>query len=251
MWAGDMQAVWYRHWLELRTTFRIVCVLTLLAALGYAFAVHGAEGYFARSGRLTSEIARYDAILQMSRGPQLIPWAVHTLVVGFFAIWIPSLFMGTGLGVLSATRSALHRHVSLYFTASLPVSREWLIGSRVAAGVASVCGVLIVSLAAHVVALLLIGQPIPLIAMIKTTLLGVVVGLALIAVGASLSLIVSESVGGFVAFVITIALWLTQDGWNGTLEFLADRSRLAPSVVIASSVLLVVSSIAVVRRKDL
>jgi hypothetical protein len=44
--------IWYRHWLELRLLFAIVCGLTLVASsLGYGFAVEGLSGYFSETGR--------------------------------------------------------------------------------------------------------------------------------------------------------------------------------------------------------
>jgi hypothetical protein len=232
-----MRAIWYRHWLELRWPVAVLCALTLAAAIGYGFAVESAAGYLARSGKLTQEIARYEAIRQMSRGPQLVPLGVHTFFVAFLAIWGSSLFRGNGLD--THTRGNWTRHGSLYFTVSLPLSRSWIVASRTAAGVAALACVLTVSLAVHVIALLMIGEPIPIVAMATTTLLGVVAGLALISFGAALSLVTSEWVGGLTTFAITNALWWTHGGWNRTLDFVAGRSLLALAGVIVSSVLLV------------
>lgn len=247
-----MRTIWYRHWLELRRVVVILCALAVVAALGYGLAVAGAAGYFARSGRLTNEIARYEALREMVPAPDLVPWAVHTLVVGFFALFATMLFQGTGIDAVDANTTAFSgRHPSVYFTASLPLSRERLVGSRLAAAVGGVAIVLFVSLLAHLLALLLIGQPIPFIAMTKTSLMGVVLALALIAVGAYVSLVVSQQIAGLVLFALTMGLWLTRDGWSGILQVVGGSSWSATVAIVGTSLLLVAAALRTLRRKEL
>ena len=245
-----MHAIWYRHWLELRWTLAILCAVALVASLGYGFAVVGASGYFSETGRLTTQIARYEALRELIPAPHLVPWAVHTLIVGFLALFGSQLFFGTGLTVSAGLTGSVNTP-SVYYTTALPLSRTWLVGSRIAAGVAGVLTVLTVSLLAHFLALLIVNQPIPFIAMTKTSLLGVVLSLGLIAVSAFVALAVAETISGLMIFAIPMALWLSRDGWNGVLQVVAGSSAGMPAAVVAVSLLAIAGTVVLARRREL
>jgi len=246
-----VHAIWYRHWLELRLMLAIMCGLALVASLGYGFAVAGMSGYFSETGRLTKEIARYEGMRQLIPTPHLVPWAVHTLIVGFLALFGASSFHGTALTVGPGAAASWINTPSVYYTASLPLSRYWLAGSRIAAGVACVVTVLAVSLVGHWLALLVISQPIPLIAMTKTSLLGAGLALGLVAISAVIGLAVSESISGLMIFAMTMVLWLSRDGWNGVLQFVSGSWAGAPVAVIAASLLAIAVTMVLVRRREL
>lgn len=246
-----MHAIWYRHWLELRWTLAIMCAVALVASLGYGFAVAGMSGYFSETGRLTKEIARYEAMREMIPALHLVPWAVHTLIVGFLTLFGSQIFFGTGLTVSAGLTGPGVNTPSVYYTAALPLSRTWLVGSRIAAGVAGVLTVLTVSLLAHFLALLIVRQPIPFIAMTKTSLLGVVLSLGLLAVSAFVALAVAETIAGLMIFAIPMALWLSRDGWNGVLQVVAGSSAGMPAAVVAVSVLAIAGTVVLARRREL
>jgi hypothetical protein len=243
--------IWYRHWLELRKLILVASIVTLLGAVGYGLAVFSAADYFATTGRFAHGSARFEAIRPMIAGPSLIPWGIHSLFVGFFALFVAGVFVGTGLGSgANSTRSSI-QHPSVYFTLSLPVARESLVASRLAAAVAALATVLAVGLVVHCLTLVAIRQPVPLVAMLQTSLLGVVVGLALIAIGVFASLAVAEGLGGLVAFGLTMSLWLTQGGWSWTMGFISAPSVGAFAGVIGGSLLLLTGTLVIVRRKEL
>jgi hypothetical protein len=188
----------------------------------------------------------------MISAPHLIPWAVHTLIVGFLSLFGSAVFHGTGLSPAPAMSStALLRHPSVYFTASLPLSRQQIAGSRIAFGVACMAAVLAVSLAVHCLMLLVIGQPVPFIAMTKTSLLGVVLAAGLIAVSTFIALTVSEQISGLAIFAMTMGLWLSREGWSGVLQFVASSSPGAPLAILAASLALIAAALVSVRRKEL
>ena len=246
-----MHAIWYRHWLELRWTLAIMCAVALVASLGYGFAVVGASGYFSETGRLTTQIARYEAMRELIPAPHFVPWAIHTLIVGFLGLFGSHVFFGTALTLSPSLKTSGLNTPSVYYTASLPISRDFLVGSRIAAGVAGVITVLTVSLLAHVLTLLIVRQPIPFIAMTKTSLLGVVLSLGLLAVSAVVALAVSETISGLMVFAMTMALWLSRDGWNGVVQFVAGSSVGAPAAVVAASLLAIAGTVVLVRRREL
>jgi hypothetical protein len=242
--------IWYRHWLELRRLILVAGIVTLLGAVGYGFAVYAAADYFATTGRFADGSARYEAIRRMTAGPHLIPWAIHSIFVGFLALFVSGVFVGTGLGSgANATRGS-SQHSSVYFTLSLPVARESLVASRLGAAVAALATVLAAGLVVHCLTLVAIGQPVPLLAMLTTSLLGVVVGLAIIAIGIFASLAVAEGLGGLVAFGLTMSLWLTQGGSSWTMGFISAPSVGAFAGVIGGSLLLLTGTLVIVRRKE-
>jgi hypothetical protein len=243
--------IWYRHWLELRRLILVAGVVTLLGTVGYGFVVTGVAGYFAKTGHLTTELARYEEMRQLVSGPHLGPGAIHSIFVAFLALFVPFLIAGTGLGAGASAHSGSAKQPSLYFTTSLPLGREWIVGSRLAAGVGGLAGVLAVGLFVHILILLAIGQPIPVIAMVKTSLLGVVVGSALISIASVVSLALSENIGNFATFVMTMGLWVSRDGWSRTLEFVSWSSVRELTTVMAASLLLVAGALMIVRRKEL
>ena len=246
-----MERLWYRHWLELRRLILVAGIVTLLGAVGYGFAVTSAADYFATPGRLSHGSARYEAIRPMISGPQLIPWAIHSLFVGFFALFAHWLFVGTGLGPGASATRGNSQHPSVYFTLSLPVARESLVASRISAAIAAVGTVLGAGLVVHCLILVAIGQPVPLMAMLTTSLLGAVGGFALIATSVFASLTVAEALGGLVTFGLTMSLWLTQRGWSLTMDFISAPSVGVLGGVVGGSLLLVTGALAIVRRKDL
>ena len=246
-----MHAIWYRHWLELRWTLAIMCALALVASFGYGFAVVGASGYFSETGRLTTQIARYEAIRELIPAAHLVPWAIHTLIVGFLGLFGGHVFFGTALTLSPSLRASGLNAPAVYYTASLPISRGFLVGSRIAAGAAGVITVLTISLLAHFLTLLIVKQPVPLIAMTKTSLLGVALALGLLAVSAVVALAVSETISGLIVFAMTMALWLSRDGWNGVLLFVSGSSAGAPAAVVSASLLVIAVTMVLVRRREL
>ena len=175
-------AIFYRHWLELRRPTLIVGAAVLLAAIGYGFAVTGVTGYFASSGKLVPEIARYEAIRPMGTGPGMIPAAIHALVAAFLGLFASGSFAGGAFSGSASIRNSSPHHPSVYVTASLPVSRAGLQLTRLIAGFGSLLAVLGLSLVLHVIVLLILRQPIPIVTMSGTTLMAAAGGLGLMAV---------------------------------------------------------------------
>lgn len=246
-----MAAIWYRHWLELRTITKITCVMTLLAAIGYGFAVYGTADYFARTGNMTQQIARYEAIRQMGTGPELVPGAIHALVAAFFALWGSSVLAGSGFGQPASARFNPPRHSSVYFSLSLPLSRARLQTTRLWAGFGSLLAILGLSLVAHVIALLIVRQPIPILAMGTTTLTAALGGLGLMAFVGFVAAITSEGISGLVSFGVVMSLWLSRAGWNGIVSFVQwPRIELLAGAILTSAALIGLT-IVVTRRKDL
>jgi hypothetical protein len=247
---SPIPAVFYCHWLELRIPLWIMCSVVLIAAVGYGFAVVGAAGYFATSGRLTSEVARYEAIRQMGAGPALIPAAVHALLAAFFGLWSSASFVGGGFGGAAGARQNSSRHPSAYFTASLPLSRAAVQLTRLAAGFGGLLAVLGLSLVFHVIVLLVIQQPIPIAAMAGTTLMAAVGGLGLMASVGLVTAISSGVLSGLVMFGVVMTFWLTDAGWNRTLDFVRPRASVFGAAVLSASAMAALS-VAWTRRKDL
>ena len=245
-----MTAIFYCHWLELRRAILITGAAVLIAAVGYGFAVAGAAGYFATSGKLTSEIARYEAIRQMGVGPALIPAAVHALVAAFFGLWSSASLVGGGFGGTASARHNSSRHPSAYFTASLPLSRAEVQLTRLAAGFGGLLGVLCLSLVFHVIVLFIIRQPIPIAVMAGTTSMAAVGGLGLMAFVGFVTVISSGVLSGLVMFGIVMTLWLTDAGWDRTINFVQPRASVFGAAVLSASAMAALS-VAFTRRKDL
>ncbi len=243
-------ALFYRHWLELRTPTRVTCAAVVIAAVGYGFAVAGAAGYLATTGKLTHEVARYEAIRQMGVAPALIPAAIHALVAAFFGLWASASFCGMGFGGRASGRSHTVVHPSAYFTASLPVSRDAVQLTRLAAGFGSLVAVLGLSLILHVIVLLIIRQPIPVIAMAGTTMMAAIGGLGLMAFVGLVTVLTSGTLSGMVMFGVVMTLWLTDAGWGRTLEFVRPQASIFSAAVLAAASMAALC-VVFTRRKDL
>jgi hypothetical protein len=238
--------IWYRHWLELRPVMLLGCVAALVASVGYGYAVADA-GNFALPGQ---DVATAHAMRGIIPAPHLVPWAFHTLIVGFLVLFISPFFQGTGFAAIASATTLRVGHPSRYFTASLPLSRAGVIVSRLVAAVAGVAAVLALSLLTHCIVLLVIRQPLPFAAMATTSLLGVVIGIGLIAVGAFVSLAVRQGAAPVALLVVTL-LGLTQGGWNIFLDVVSGSSIGPPAAVMVASLLLVTIGIAAALRKEL
>jgi hypothetical protein len=227
----------------------ITSAAVLLAAVGYGFAVAGTAGYFARSGNLTEEVSRYEAIRQMGVGPALIPAAIHALIAAFFGLWVSASFVGTGFGGTTNVRDT-SRHPSAYFTASLPLSRAEVFLSRLSAGFGGLLAVLGLSLVFHMIALLIIRQPVPIVAMAGVTLMAAVGGLGLMSLVGLVTVVSSGVLSGLMSFGIVMTLWLTDGGWDRTVNFVWPRgSTLGAALLLIAAMAAV--SIVFIRRRDL
>ena len=243
-------AVFYRHWLELRLQTLITSVAVLIAGVGYGFGVAGTADYFATSGNLTQQVARYEAIRQMGVGPALIPAAIHALVTAFLGLWASASFSGGGFGGSASMRNSSMRHPSACFTASLPMSRAEVQLTRLVAGFGSLLAVLGLSLVLHVTILLIIRQPVPLFVMAGTTVMAAIGGLGLMAFVGLLTVVSSGVLSGLVMYGVVMTLWLTNAGWDRTVDFVQPRASLFGAAVLASAAMAALS-VAFARRKDL
>jgi hypothetical protein len=247
---SPIPAVFYRHWLELRIPTLVTCGVVLLGAVGYGFAVAGSAGYFANTGKLTEEVSRHAAIRQMGVGPALIPAAMHALIAAFFGLWASASFVGIGFGGTTGSRRDLSRHPSDYFTASLPLSRAGVVLSRLSAGFGGLLAVLGLSLVFHVIVLLIIRQPVPVVAMAGVTLMAAVGGLGLMSLVGLVTVVSSGTVSGLMSFGIVMMLWLTDGGWDRTVAFVWSRaSTLGAALLLIAA--MAALSIVFMRRKDL
>jgi hypothetical protein len=228
----------------------ITSAAVLLAAVGYGFAVAGTAGDFARTGNLTEEVSRYEAIRQMGVGPALIPAALHALIAAFFGLWASATFVGTGFGGTTGIRRDASRHPSAYFTASLPLSRAEVFLSRLSSGFGGLLAVLGLSLVFHVIVLLIIRQPVPLVAMAGVTLMAAVGGLGLMSLVGLVTVISSGVLSGLMSFGIVMTLWLTDGGWDRTVAFVWPRASAFGAAVLASTAIAALS-IVFMRRRDL
>ena len=247
---SPLGAIFYSHWLELRLPTLVTCAAVLIAAVGYGFAVVGTAGYFATTGKLTEEVARDEAIRQMGVGPALIPAAMHALIAAFFGLWASASFVGTGLGGTTGMRRDASRHPSAYFTASLPLSRAEVVLSRLAAGFGSLLAVLGLSLVFHVIVLLIIRQPVPIVAMAGVTLMAAVGGLGLMSLISLVTVVSSGVLSGLMSFGIVMTLWLTDGGWDRTINFVWPRATAFGAALLAA-VAMAALSIVFTRRRDL
>lgn len=247
---SPIPAILYTHCLELRRPMLITSAAVLIAAVGYGFAVLGAAGYFERTGKLTEETSHYEAIRQMGVGPALIPAAMHALLAAFFGLWASASFVGTGFGGTASVRRDTSRHPSAYFTASLPLSRAEVILSRLSAGFGGLLAVLGLSLVFHVIVLLIIRQPIPIVAMAGVTLMAAVGGLGLMSLVGLVTVISSGVLSGLMSFGIVMTLWLTDGGWDRTVAFVWPRASTFGTALLASAAMAALS-IVFMRRRDL
>ena len=247
---SPIPALFYCHWLELRIPMLITCAAVLLVGVGYGFAVAGTAGYFATTGKLTEEVARDEAIRQMGIGPALIPAALHALIAAFFGLWASASFVGTGFGATTSIGRDPSRHPSAYFTASLPLSRAEVFLSRLSAGFGSLLAVLGLSLVFHVIVLVIIRQPVPIIAMAGVTLMAAVGGLGLMSLVNLITVVASGTVGGLMSFGLVMGLWLTDGGWERTVNFVWPRASALGAALLVSAAITTLS-IMLTRRRDL
>jgi hypothetical protein len=247
-----VERFWYRHWLEMRIIVWICCAMTMITAIGFGFVVYNAPGYFATTGKLITQVARYEAMREMAGGPELTGAAFHALITAFVALWATCGLSGyaTPLGMPSSLRMTSPRHASIYFTLSLPVSRRMLFFSRTIAALGGLTFVLAASLLAHVLVLLLIRQPVPLPAMVGTTMMGAAGGLGFMALSGVVAALTTENIGGMFTGFAAFAVWLTQRGWNETVRFVSLPRASMFIFLVISSVGLVALAAALTQRKD-
>jgi|SRR5687768_5660974 len=224
-----MRAIWYRQWLELRSGFYVSVVFVALMVLVYAVAVDGITSYYDETGRYAKEVVKLEPIVR-SAPERLIPWAVHAHFATLLALMAPLMLHGSGYASQQRRGLVNSRHPSAQFTLSLPIPRYLMVGTRLAAGVAALAGLLALSLVGDLAALLVLGRPIALGPMMVTTLLASVVGAAVITTLSLLTLLVQGSWVGLAMVPVQLLLWFV--GWSYTMDFLGG---IAPRLTIVSA----------------
>lgn len=156
-----MTAIWYRHWLEMRSAIYVIAVVAVAVVLIYAFAVYGIGTYLAESGNLSKEVRDLAPLAPNLPASLVVPWGVHVRALGFLVVALPVLATCRERYGNHMTGPFTPRHPSVTFTMSLPVSRTWLTATRVGAACAVAFIVVIALLIAHAGVLVTIGQPVP------------------------------------------------------------------------------------------
>ena len=218
-----MERFWYRHWLNLRMMLLMTSGLTLFTAIAYGFIAYYQPGKIA---------------------------STHSMVSAFFALFTSSALgaAAMGFGMPLNPRFVATRHPSVYFTLSLPISRPELLLSRAAAAFGSLMLVLVSVLVAHVTVLLVIRQPVPILTMTGTTLMGAGCGLAFMSLFGLIGALTSDGIPGHVPVATAMFVWSAGKGEIISLVSAPSATRLIG--LAAGSAALTLLAAALMTRKD-
>lgn len=165
--------IWYRHWLELRTT--ALMLTSAAAALGPLY--FRSELFDPRPAFQPHPIFGPLQSLTSSLDVQQFTAVGRHVEFMWFAVLCGSLFLaGDGLRTFSNQfgRTGLVTTTAQY-TLSLPISRRRVVTTRLLAGYAIACIALTVSLLANTAALLMLDRSVPLVPMFLATGVGTTV----------------------------------------------------------------------------
>jgi hypothetical protein len=242
------RALWYRHWLDLRSGFYASVVFVGLMAVGYAVAVYGVLDFYGDTGRYAREVMQYRPILE-SAPERLIPWILHAQFMTLFALLAPLMLHGSGYASQQRRGVVGADHPSVGFTLTLPVSRFKMVKTRLGAGAAALAALLTASLAGHVVALLVLGKPIAAGPMTATTVLAIVLGVTVLTTITLLGVLAQGQWLGKAMVPVQLFLWF--GAWPMTITFLAGERVLATlSGLLAASAVAFGLTVAVAARRE-
>ncbi|MGH9648657.1 MAG: hypothetical protein ACRD4E_17780, partial [Bryobacteraceae bacterium] len=216
--------IWYRHWIEMRGGLTVAAVCTALVCLAFPGMVYGSTSWFEQSGKIITELDTLRLALPEMGPERFLTWGAHSLLCAVAAIGF-GVFLG-GTGIL--TNGFVPGHPSAYYTLTLPVSRFDLIWTRFACACAAAYALLAAMLVFDCGVLLIMGQPIPLGAMLLSTLLAGLLAMTIIAVFVSINLW-KEKAGG-IAYVAMVAL-VVNFGWTSIARFVGGQGILWQGIV--------------------
>ena len=205
--------IWYRHWIEMRGGFRVAAIFMALLCPLFQLMVRGGTSWYARSGRIISELNAL-APQVFAMGPeQFLPWAAYTWVCAASAIIVGIFLAGTGI----RTNGFQPGHSSIYYTLTLPISRFELIWTRFASACAAVYALFAALLVVDCAILALMRQPVPLGPMAASSFLAGLFVVGVMAVFGVLIPLWREGVSGLL-FVLAISAAIHW-GWASILRY--------------------------------
>ncbi len=204
--------IWYRHWIEMRTGLRVAAGCMVAACLLFTLALSGSTSWYAKSGRIISELNALVPQLTAMGPSRFLPWAAHTWASAGAAVFVGIFLAGTGI----RTNGFQPGHPSMYYTLTLPMSRFELVWTRFASACAAVYILFAAMLVVDCAILLLMRQPVPLGPMaVSSCLAGLVVVASMAVLGVLLPLWKEQL--SFVYFLAIPAT--TQWAWPTLLRF--------------------------------
>jgi hypothetical protein len=243
-----MHAIWYRHWLDLRSGLYTSVVFGVLMIVVYAFAVYGVMDVYAATGQYAREIVQFKPILE-SAPERLIPWAMHAQFMTLFAMLAPLTLHGSGYASQQRRGVVGADHPSVHFTLTLPVSRLVVIRTRMAVGAAALAAVLVLSLIGHFVALLVLGRPVAVGPMTATTLLAMAIGITVLTTMSLLAVLAEGKWIGMAMVPVQLFLWFA--AWPTAVTFLAGEQVMATlSGLFAATAVAFGLTVAVAARRE-
>jgi hypothetical protein len=242
------RALWYRHWLDLRSGFYTAAAFVVLMIVVYAFAVYGITTFYRDTGGYARQIIKFKPTLE-SAPERLIPWLVHAQHMTLLGLLAPLMLHGSGYASQQRRGVVGSDHPSVAFTLALPVPRFEMVWTRLAAGAAALAGLLSLACAGHLIALLLLGHPVALGPIAVSMLLAIVLGVAVLTI---VSLIALLAKGGWIgAAMVSVQLLLWFGAWPMVVTFLAGEQVLTTLTgLAAAAVLTFAATVMVARRRE-
>lgn len=243
-----MAAIWYRHWLEVRSPLWRLLVIAALVVVLYPILVQDAATYLEESGLLRHDIRNLEPLVPGVPQSALVPWAIHADMLALWAVVLPVVWSVNGRNLVSPLGPSGPSHASAFFTLSLPISRARLVMTRWVAGCV-IAAVLVVSgLLAHIASLLVMGQPVPLTLMMASVMRALVYLSAVCAFFVMLALVFR----GFWAYIAGFAIAFAMLFSTGPLiaRFIAGAAWSDVAVVLAVTGALCAASVLIARTKE-
>ena len=237
--------IWYRHWLDLRSRLLVAVVVAMLIHFAYPLAVHGATSWFRESGKLAPEVLGAQALLAAMGPERLIVWATY-VQFSIVSTSLAVMLMGGSTLKMSSPWGATYSVDE--FSGSLPVSRSHLEVTRFAAAFAAISAIAFTMCLLNMLEMLALGQPVPWISMLRSTLTAILLVLPLLAAFALIFLhpwaLFFISVGPIVAV-----------GWAWpvlrNLLFDPDRSAATSLFTVPLTVALLAATSWFIRRREI
>ncbi len=245
--------IWYRHWLELRRPMCIALVVAAGMILLYPIAVHGYSTHLAETGNLARQIRDIGPAVDRVSLTLVVPWAVHVQFLTFLTVVVPVFFSGSCLNTPSQAGMLAPRHASVLFTLSLPLSRQTLVLTRLAAGLAVLSALVVLLLVLHSITLIVLGRP-PAVVMLQALMMAGAATRALVAMSVALAflgvvtVVLNDFWGatvGVCAMFVALAWW-----WTSIEHFIAGATLRQVGIALACTAALVAASVVLAREKE-